>query len=125
MKLRREFLVETNDCLRADLSYTEVVYFLDMINKWVKSSSVNSKFNEKIEPLTGRQMICSQNAINYLFDDNLLEFLHEVYDIIHNYCFNDCNINCSEYLSYNEYVLLSNLFSVYDRLKEEGRFNKK
>lgn len=51
MKLRREFLIETNDCLRDDLSYTEIVCFLDTIIKWVMSSAytslVDSKSGEK------------------------------------------------------------------------------
>lgn len=63
-----------------------------------------------IEPLSERQMICSQNAINCLLKQELVQALHETLDVLSDY-------NKDTRLNYNEYVVLQNILLAYNYLK--------
>lgn len=63
-----------------------------------------------VEPLSERQEICSQNAINCLFRQDFEQALYETLDVL-------CDFNKKTELNYNEYVVLQNILLTCRHLK--------
>lgn len=111
---RKTFLLDKMwEAQSFDLSKNISEYF-NLISLYINANEYSAfrHMQEKhpIEPLSERQMICSQNAINCLFKQEFVQALHETLDVLSDY-------NKDTRLNYNEYVVLQNILLAYNYLK--------
>lgn len=119
---RKDFLLnKMKEAQSFDLSKEEVSIYFERISLYIKAHEYNAlkHVQEKypIEPLSERQEICSQNAINCLFRQEFVQALHETLDVLSDYNKETC-------LNYNEYVVLQNILTIYDHLKDTDSANR-
>ena len=97
-----------------DLSKEDISEYFNLISLYIEANEYSAfrHMQEKhpMEPLSERQMICSQNAINCLFKQEFVQALHETLDVLSDY-------NKDTRLNYNEYVVLQNILLAYNYLK--------
>lgn len=111
---RKEFLLnKMREAQSFDLSKEEVSSYFDLISRYINTNDYSAfrhmKEKHPIEPLSERQMICSQNAINCLFKQDFVQALHETLDVLSDY-------NKETRLTFNEYVVLQNILTTYNHL---------
>lgn len=114
---RKVFLLDKmRDAHSFELSKEEVSSYFEQISLYIEANDYSAfrHMQEKhsIEPLSERQQICSQNAINCLFKKEFVQALHETLDVLSDY-------NKDTQLNYNEYVVIQNILTVYSHLKEK------
>ena len=112
---RKEFLLNKMQEAQAfDLSKEEVSLYFQRISLYIKANNYSAfrhmKEKHPIEPLSERQEICSQNAINCLFKKEYVQALHETLDVL-------SDNNKETPLNYNECVVLQNILTTYNQLK--------
>lgn len=114
MSRKRFLLDKMHDAQSFELSNEEISSYFEQISLYIEANDYSAfrHMQEKhpIEPLSERQMICSQNAINCLFKKEFVQALHETLDVLSDY-------NKDTRLNYNEYVVLQNILTVYSHLK--------
>lgn len=112
---RKTFLLDKmREAQSFDLSKEDISEYFNLISLYIDANEYSAfrdmKKKNPMEPLSGRQMICSQNAINCLFDQEFVQALHETLDVLSDY-------NKETPLNYNEYVVLQNILLTYNHLK--------
>ena len=90
-------------------------YLAVCINRYIQNYIDYNTYRQEqkrysVEPLSERQEVCSQNAINCLFRQDFEQALHETLDVL-------CDFNKKTELNYNEYVVLQNILLTYRHLK--------
>jgi len=111
---RRQFLLyKMAKANSFDLSEKEISEYFKLLSRYIEEHEyvtyLNMKENPLIEALSERQQICSRNAIQCLFNQDFLQALHETLNVLSDY-------NKETPLTYNEYVLLSNILITYNHL---------
>jgi len=116
---RQNFLLnQMQDAQAFELSKEEIDTYFGRISLYIKAQGYSAfrhmKENHPIEPLSERQEVCSQNAIKCLFNGDFIQALHETLDVLSDY-------NKTTRLNYNEYIILQQILTVYNLLKENGQ----
>lgn len=114
---RKTFLLDKmHDAQSFELSKEEVSSYFEQISLYIEANNYSAyrhmQKGDLIAPLSERQEVCSQNAINCLFKKEFVQALHETMDVLSDY-------NKDTRLNYNEYVVLQNILTVYEHLKEK------
>lgn len=113
---RKEFILdEMHEAQSFDMTQEQISLYFERISQYIEEHGYYAhrhvKLKHPIEPLSERQMICSQNAINCLFKQEFVQALHETLDVLSDY-------GKEIRLNYNEYVVLKNIITTYNNISE-------
>lgn len=109
MKTRQDLLREIEGCNKFNLTEEEVRNYFLLIKEYIESNVVTPyKPGEFVDwTLSERQRVCLSLALRKLYSNDIVQALHETYDIIHNY-----NTKLV-YLTYNEHAAIEAILELY------------
>lgn len=115
---RRDFLSQMLGAQAFDLSSEEITTYFDTLKRYVYANApARPDEYPYVKSLSSRQRTCSQSATRKIILHDFEGALHEMLDVL-----DDLNSNAP--LTYSEFVLLDNLFLLFEWTRDGIDLNR-